>query len=469
MLCVGTHAPHNKMTMMMKAVAPYSSQLLLHLLTQARTISSFSQHYQLLFSCNSRHNGPSSTLPLHMTKTASSKLSSNAAVSSSMAAVETTTIVGNGDYAGLSATFSSSSSDINKVGVGELIPVPEHLVPESMIEWGDIPTYFEVLSSEDIITLNHDLNNDEEKGQKMERTVITVLPEVGCGIDNLETTKKVEEFNIQQKQQSDSRLVTWKETTQEHEVVALDKTTEIGGVKVLNIETTFQVDSEVDTDDSNGDTAPPPPAAAQSDNNEEQTNTIYPRRIRISLNIDRETNRIVKDTITLNVERLYSNGQSTKGTRWSGPSSNSGGLDARTVLNNIGRDIVYGDAFAVKRIKNGEDVWTLTSLDSLGDDGDKDDGVKETSVLSTLLDEVGVTEENGASIVTIRLPQNIMLRYGTGIYCNGDDKEDESSVWGIELSHFQRGADSKLYRRSVFRSFESSDDIFGSVCYYRRE
>jgi hypothetical protein len=136
-------------------------------------------------------------------------------------------------------------------------------------------------------------------------------------------------------------------------------------------------------------------------------------------------------------------------------------------LNHIGRDIAYGDVFAVKRIKSGEDVWTLTSLDSVGDDGDEDDGGKETSVLPTLLDEVGVTEEeNGASIVTIRLPQNIMLRYGTGIYCNGDEKEDK---WGIELTHFQRGDDSKLYRRSVLRSFESSDDIFGSVCYYRKE
>lgn len=389
-----------------------------------------------------------------MTKTASFKLSSNAVVSSST--VETTSIVGNGDYVGLSATFSSSSSDIKNGGVGELIPVPEHLVPESMIEWGDIPTCLEVLSSEDIITLGHDPNNDE-KGQIMERTVITVLPEVGCGIDNLETTKKVEEFNIQQKQQSDSRLVTWKEAAQDHEVVALDKSTEIGGVKVLTMETIFQVDSEVVvTDDNNGDTAPP---AAQSDNNEKQTSTIYPRRIRISLNIDRETNRIVKDTITLNVERLYS--KCTKGTRWSGPKSNSGGLDARSVLNHIGRDIAYGDVFAVKRIKSGEDVWTLSSLDSVGDGGE-DDGGKETSVLPTLLDEVGVTEENGASIVTIRLPQNIMLRYGTGLCCNGDDNEDE---WGIELSHFKRRAGSKLYRRSVLRSFESSDDIFGSVCY----
>lgn len=449
----GTYGTTLSETMKMRAVAPYCSQLLLHLLTHARTISSFSYHHQLF----SRHNGPSSTL-LDMTKIApSSKLSSNAAVVSSSTLAETTTIVGNGDYVGLSATFSSSSNDINNGGVGKLIPVPEHLVPESMIEWGDIPTYLEVLSSEDIITLDHDDSSDDKKEQKLERTVITVLPEVGCGIDNLETTEKVEEFHLQQHEQSDSRFVTWKETAQEHEVVALDKSTEIGGVKVLNIETIFQVDSEVViTDDNNEDTAP----AAQSENNEEQTSTIYPRRIRISLNIDRETNCIIKDTITLNVERLYSN--STKGTRWSGPKSNSGGLDARSVLNHIGRDIVYGDVFAVKRIKSGEDVWTLTSLDSVGGGGNEDDGGKETSVLRTLLDDVGVTKENGASSVTIRLPQNIMLRYGTGICCNGEDNEDK---WGIELSHFQRRADSKLYRRAVFRSFESSVDIFGSVCY----
>ena len=44
--CSSWHAPCNTMTMMMKAVAPYSSQLLLHFLTHARTITSFSQHYQ---------------------------------------------------------------------------------------------------------------------------------------------------------------------------------------------------------------------------------------------------------------------------------------------------------------------------------------------------------------------------------------------------------------------------------------
>ena len=37
-----------------------------------------------------------------------------------------------GDWAGLSATFDPAS--------GALVPVPEHLVPASMVEWGDVPS-----------------------------------------------------------------------------------------------------------------------------------------------------------------------------------------------------------------------------------------------------------------------------------------------------------------------------------------
>ena len=91
-------------------------------------------------------------------------------------------IVG-GDYAGLLATFSSKT--------GELISVPEHLVPASMLEWGDIPSSLEILTSEDWLSSSNDDCND---AKEMERTTITVLPEVGCGIDNLEVIKKIEKF-----------------------------------------------------------------------------------------------------------------------------------------------------------------------------------------------------------------------------------------------------------------------------------
>ena len=94
-----------------------------------------------------------------------------------------TNIVG-GDYAGLLATFSSKT--------GELISVPEHLVPASMLEWGDIPSSLEILTSEDWLSSSNDDCND---AKEMERTTITVLPEVGCGIDNLEVIKKIEKLS----------------------------------------------------------------------------------------------------------------------------------------------------------------------------------------------------------------------------------------------------------------------------------
>mmetsp|Transcript_21224 Transcript_21224/g.29737 ORF Transcript_21224/g.29737 Transcript_21224/m.29737 type:complete len:408 (+) Transcript_21224:84-1307(+) len=82
-----------------------------------------------------------------------------------------------GDFAGHFATYDASN--------GKLIKVPEHLVPKIMVEWGQVPSCLEVLTSESIST---DGNNSEENtGLVLNRRELKVLPEVGCGIDNLET------------------------------------------------------------------------------------------------------------------------------------------------------------------------------------------------------------------------------------------------------------------------------------------
>jgi hypothetical protein len=77
-----------------------------------------------------------------------------------------------GDFAGLSASFSATD--------GSLIPVPELYVPKALLEWDASPSAWEVIVSENL--------NDES----LTRQTVQVLPDVGCGIDNLET-KKVEE------------------------------------------------------------------------------------------------------------------------------------------------------------------------------------------------------------------------------------------------------------------------------------
>lgn len=260
---------------------------------------------------------------------------------------------------------------------------------------------------------------------------MTVMPEVGCGIDNLEITKRAEHFGS-----DDSRFENWRHQ-QQREVAAVDRRV---GQKV-DLETIFQVDSERDDDGKE-----------------------CPRRIRISLSLDMpqrtEENPTLSKLITLRVERQCSH-QSSKGTAWSGPSSNSGGLDARTVMNTIGKDIVYGDVFSVKRTKGGGDLWDI-DIDTVEEkDGAAKilDGAWKRAVISPKDDDFMMTKE-GYSI-TFRLPQNVMVRYGAS----------SEEMWGIEVSHFDTiGSDDKmcLRRRVVMRALPLKNGI-GSVSYCMEE
>jgi hypothetical protein len=94
-----------------------------------------------------------------------------------------------GDWAGLAATFHP--------GDGSLIPVPEYLVPDALLEWGQEPKCLEVLVSEDI---RDEYGNDvigEDDGGTMTRITTTILPDTGCGIDNLETLKAQDEVDLE--------------------------------------------------------------------------------------------------------------------------------------------------------------------------------------------------------------------------------------------------------------------------------
>lgn len=357
-----------------------------------------------------------------------------------------------GDYAGLTATFSSNN--------GELVPVPEHLVPESMIEWGEIPSSFETLSSEDCIVRDSDGDDgchghgadggdvgdsggaDSARGltKELERMTITVLPEVGCGIDNLEVTKRSERYACDA-----SRLESWRGPHPERDSMAVDRRSG----RRLDAETIFQIDSAVDEEQ------------------DDEGAKTRPRRLRVSLSIDlpegSSEDPAPSKLITLSVERR-SSPRSTRGTVWSGLSSNSGGLDARTVANTIGRDIVYGDVFGVKRIKGGEDVWNL--VDSVSNAEDEDGAVDVEKILDggwtrafassdgsddaarVPAAEVG---DGGASMVTIRLPQNIMVKYGRGL----PSLTDDADAWTVEVSHLGAVvADgvTRMQRRVVARS-----------------
>jgi hypothetical protein len=85
-----------------------------------------------------------------------------------------------GDYAGYLATYDPMD--------GSFIPVPEQFIPAAMLEWGQEPSTMELLVSE--ATECND-NNDVFK-----RQTVTLFPEVGCSIDNIETKKMKEEIEM---------------------------------------------------------------------------------------------------------------------------------------------------------------------------------------------------------------------------------------------------------------------------------
>ena len=399
----------------------------------------------------------------------------------------TPTIIG-GDYAGLNATFSSDT--------GELVPIPHHLVPRSMIEWGDIPNSFDTLVSEDLYSSCTDNDDDNErKGGilSLSRTILTVMPEVGCGIDNLEITKKVDNITST----SICRLKTWKvmtndipnEQRQQREMTTIDRVCD-DRETVLELETIFQLD----------DNSPQKNDGDGQVEEDDSISSLGPRRVRVSLSLtfpkEKEEEKKeqhcdndvkISKLIDLHIERrISSTVQSTKGTIWTGPAYNSGGLDARTVYRAIGNEIKNGDVFAVKKGRtkrggNGDDKfypWTVPTGHRLG-------GIWNQTILSpphlpssvfggdtTTRVEVLRSEDEfmfgksstTPSIVTLRLPQNIMIRCGNGISLpvnNTRTKPERHTTcgWTIEISHIStiiREGKSYLHRTAALRSFNNT-------------
>lgn len=218
-----------------------------------------------------------------------SKRNGNGSNSNSNSRLDISSIFG-GDYAGQSATFSNLD--------GSLIRVPERYVPESLIEWGQIPGCLEVIVSEDLKMTNEE---EQEGEETLTRTAVTVLPEVGCGIDNLETMKKKEEIALggykafaMDRYQIATCLIPNTTTTKKHRVV----------------ECIFLF----------------------RDNDHDKKATTYRTRIRIFLK-DGHGNEFHP---SMPMEVIQERKTSEKST--TGRIADGGGLDARTVMQLVGKD-----------------------------------------------------------------------------------------------------------------------------------
>ena len=66
---------------------------------------------------------------------------------------------------------------------GKLKPVPDHLCSDAMVEWGQVPSGFELLSSETVVAVEGEGEAEgaaaEGGALRLERTFLRMLPETG--------------------------------------------------------------------------------------------------------------------------------------------------------------------------------------------------------------------------------------------------------------------------------------------------
>lgn len=79
-----------------------------------------------------------------------------------------------GDFVGRSATFHPQT--------GALIPIPEYMIPKSLLQWGQAPTSLEVFTSENVNP--HPVHFD---ARHLTRQTWTLYPATDCGVENIQT------------------------------------------------------------------------------------------------------------------------------------------------------------------------------------------------------------------------------------------------------------------------------------------
>ena len=238
-----------------------------------------------------------------------------------------------GDFAGLSGLV-----DVEK---GQVKKVPDHLLPKVFIEWESWLYSLEVLTSEKM------------SGNGLERIDMEILPEAGCGVDNLEvlTSKSListEEFSGSM----------WEEYNTEYSsILYKDK------FKNMILECSFlHLDRQLDH-----------------------------FRSRVILTFDPDYKFLPKKPIKF----IYERQTSLKSTH--GEIAKGGGLDARTVTNLIGPDIRSDQLF--------EDPSSFIDADILKGDWkilhQKGSGGHESNPIP----------ESSENTCSVSLPTGIIIRY----------------------------------------------------------
>jgi len=288
-----------------------------------------------------------------------------------------------GDYAGHVATFQPDT--------GKLLPVPEHFLPETLIEWNQIPSSFELLTSEDVLLLSNNGEKEKKLPPLLKRIEIKVVPDVGCGVDNLDTLVQNDSISIHSMREFDAASSL------------LYKKSETNSI----LETIF-ISCE-------------PEQNLKKDEN----GISYPKRIRITLAIKSPIDISLSTPIKVTVERMTS-AVSSQGTL-----VNGGGLSASTVTRLIGIDNVnkpFSDTQAI-------------NLDRLVGKWKVFVGTDEEEVVYIKKQDL---ERNQDNVCTLFLPGNIIVRHG-------HIRDNGSFQWIAEISIVEEEEKVKLMRRRVIK------------------
>jgi hypothetical protein len=106
-----------------------------------------------------------------------------------------------GDFCGYLASFDIvPTNNAGSVAYqAQIRPLPDYAIPPAMLEWGQVPTSWEYITSEDMDAIDDDDNRDRHDNATITLTSahaycltrhgIRIYPALGCAVDNLDTQK----------------------------------------------------------------------------------------------------------------------------------------------------------------------------------------------------------------------------------------------------------------------------------------
>jgi hypothetical protein len=338
-----------------------------------------------------------------------------------------------GDFAGVAATFNP--------GDGSFIPIPDYLIPDALKEWGQEPKCLEVLVSEDIYDDDNDDNDDNDDGPILTRITTTILPETGCGVDNLETVIAKDEIDLESQWRSsgDNIMISnninmaafnnYDTTNNNNDDDNVDDVKDIIGLQYPIGDDELRLETIFGLDDDDG----------------------LVSRIRVAIDvIPSQENFAIQTPMVITLERRTSSISS------GGTISNGGGLDGRTVSMLLGERLRSSKTFVDEPTTTTSTATTIMSMGSNRSNNCNNNNNNNSyyhQFGSSIFSDDNNENENDNDIHLVNLPANISIAYGWLHTDEDNDNDNDNDSWMIQVGHT-----GTTTRRVVSRQFTVAEN-----------